>query len=345
MKNFPKLLMVIGLSLFTSCLSDIDNVDVNIELQEEAKILHYLEANGDFANSEFAPAIIEPSVLYNNLQSHFILDIRDFNVYLNGHIEYSLNIATESLYEITDSLNSFHTGKKIVIVCNDGQASAYFTCLLRMANFENVFCLKYGMAYWNNDFSSQWLSVLGEDIDGQKYDNIIYPKYPLTSLPDYNFPISLKSIEQKVLYRIKEVIKNGFKSNINYTQNFDSATKSTHLKICYGVEKLYNYPPRDLGFRGHAAGTLWYSIYPNSDFNSSECLQTLPTDQKILIYSGDGQLSACMVAYLTVLGYDVKTLLYGANQLFYSRLRLDPLLEDVAFKSEDIMNYPYVIGN
>ena len=68
-------------------------------------------------------------------------------------------------------------------------------------------------------------------------------------------------------------------------------------------------------------------------------------EQKILIYSGDGQSSACMAAYLTVLGYDVKTLLYGGNQLFYSRMRLDPLLQDEAFKSEEIMNYPYVVGN
>ncbi len=345
MKHCFKLFAIILISFFPGCLSDIENPTINFELQEEAKILHYLESNGDFANSEFAPAIINPQVLFYNLQSYFILDIRDSNEYLFGHIENALNVTSENLYEITDSLYSLQTGKKIVVVCGDGQASAYFTCLLRLANFENVFCLKYGMAYWNIDFSLQWLSVLGEDLDSHKYDNVNYLKLPISNLPKYNFPASIKSTEEKVLYRIKEVIKNGFKQNINYTPNFDAGTKSTHLKICYGVEKLYNYPPRDLGFYGHTAGTLWYSIYPNSDFKSSEDLQTLPAEQKILIYSGDGQSSACMAAYLTVLGYDVKTLLYGGNQLFYSRMRLDPLLQDEAFKSEEIMNYPYVVGN
>jgi hypothetical protein len=74
-------------------------------------------------------------------------------------------------------------------------------------------------------------------------------------------------------------------------------------------------------------------------------LQTLPNDRPILIYSGDGQLSACMTAYLTVLGYDAKTLLFGANQLFYFRLSTDPNLTQYAFSNADIMNYPYLTGN
>ena len=62
------------------------------------------------------------------------------------------------------------------------------------------------------------------------------------------------------------------------------------------------------------------------------------------MYDYSGQLSACMTAYLRVLGYDVKILLYGANQLFYSRLISDPELLGYAFTTDKIQNYPYVTG-
>jgi hypothetical protein len=52
-----------------------------------------------------------------------------------------------------------------------------------------------------------------------------------------------------------------------------------------------------------------------------------------------------MAAYLRVIGYKAKTLMFGANQLFYPRLRLDPQLIEDAFLVENIMNYPYVTGN
>jgi hypothetical protein len=63
-----------------------------------------------------------------------------------------------------------------------------------------------------------------------------------------------------------------------------------------------------------------------------------------MLYDYDGQLGACMTAYLRVLGYDVKFLLFGANQLFYSRMITDVELMDFAFTSQGINNFPFVTG-
>ena len=103
-------------------------------------------------------------------------------------------------------------------------------------------------------------------------------------------------------------------------------------------------PPLQEG-KGHPVGTIWYWDNPVFEFRSIKSLQTLPSNSPIIIYSADGQLSACMAGYLTVLGYNVKTLLFGANQLFYTRMRSDPELNGDAFKFEEINNYPYVTGN
>jgi len=100
-----------------------------------------------------------------------------------------------------------------------------------------------------------------------------------------------------------------------------------------------------IGGKGHPENTVWFKDATLYEFRSVYSLQTLPNDQPILIYSGDGQLSSCMAAYLTLLGYNVKTLLFGANQLLYYRLAATPELTEYVFSAQDIMNYPYVTGN
>ena len=83
---------------------------------------------------------------------------------------------------------------------------------------------------------------------------------------------------------------------------------------------------------------------PIYDLRSTNFLQTLTADKTIFIYGADGHLSACIAAYLKVLGYKTSTLLYGSNQLFYSRMIEDPELKGFAFTQDKIMNYPYVTG-
>ncbi len=61
-------------------------------------------------------------------------------------------------------------------------------------------------------------------------------------------------------------------------------------------------------------------IIPLYELRSVKYLQTLPTTQQILLYDYDGQLGACMTAYLRVLGYDVKVLLFGAKPIILQRI-------------------------
>lgn len=327
------------------CLDDKSIPLAGFQIDDSAKILEFLESQGDFPNTDEAPGLVTPQDIFNTPNNYCLLDIRDHGEFIKGHIKNSCNVIQERLFEIVDSVYTLDQYKRIAIISKNGQASAYFTCLLRLAGFENVFSLKYGMAYWNIDFSEEWLDNCKNEDDLSSYENKVNPKLALTSLPKLDIPISLKTPKEKTLYRIKQVIKKGFWENINYITQLNSNIKLTHIKICYGPEKFYIYPPRDLGAMGHPVGTIWYVNHPNFEFRSIESLQSLPTDSKIIIYTGDGQLGACITAYLTLLGYDIKNLLFGANQLFYTRMRLDPILYGDAFKPEEIANYPYVIGN
>jgi len=343
MKQLFKILLILFFIIFNGCLEDKIIPTVNFELNKTAKILDYFESQGDFANTDQAPGNISVTQLFSNQAEYTILDIRPVDEFINGHIQNAIHVSTDRLFEVVDSLYSLDHAKKISIVSKNGQSSAYFVCLLRLAGFNNTYSVKYGMAYWNIDFSDNWLQALKDEAEVQS-TNENYPKLPLSHLPDLGLPSSLNSNKELAVYRIKQVIKNGFKAGINYEANFEVLINPTNFKICYGQERLYIMPPLQEG-KGHTVGTIWYRDIPAFEFRSIKSLQTLPTNSPIIIYSSDGQLSACMTAYLTVLGYNVKTLLFGANQLFYTRMLSDPILNVDTFKPEEINSYPYATGN
>jgi len=343
MKQLFKIFLILFLIITSGCLEDKIIPIVNFELDKTAKILDYFESQGDFVNTDQAPGLISVTQLFTYQSEYTILDIRTGDEFINGHIQNSVNVSTNRLFEVVDSLYSLDQTKKISIVSKNGQSSAYFVCLLRLAGFNNTFSVKYGMAYWNINFAEDWLQSLKDEED-ISVTNENYPKLPLSHLPDLGLPSSLKSNRELAVYRIKQVIKSGFKAGINYEANYYAIINPLNFKICYGQERLYIMPPLQEG-KGHSIGTIWYRDIPAFEFRSIKSLQALSLNSPIIIYSSDGQLSACMAAYLTVLGYNVKTLLFGANQLFYTRMLSDPILNVDTFKPEEINSYPYVTGN
>jgi rhodanese-related sulfurtransferase len=343
MRPLFKILLTLFLIIMTGCLENKNIPTVNFELDKTAKILDYFESLGDFVNTDQAPGLISVIQLFSNQLEYKILDIRPVDEFINGHIQNSVHVSTDRLYEVVDSLYSLDQTKKISIISKNGQSSAYFVCLLRLAGFNNTFSVRYGMAYWNIDFAEDWLQSLKDEND-IIYTNENYPKLPFTDLPNLNLPSSSITNREFAIYRIQQVIKSGFKPGINYEATYDAITNPINLKICYGKERLYIMPPLQEG-KGHPVESIWYRDDPAFEFRSIKNLQTLPSNTPIVIYSADGQLSACLAAYLTVLGYNTKTLLFGANQLFYTRMISDPQLNPDTFKPEEINNYPYVTGN
>jgi len=50
-------------------------------------------------------------------------------------------------------------------------------------------------------------------------------------------------------------------------------------------------------------------------------LTTLPTDKTVVVYCWTGQTSAFLTAYLRILGYNAKSLVFGANGMIYNDLQ------------------------
>ena len=67
-------------------------------------------------------------------------------------------------------------------------------------------------------------------------------------------------------------------------------------------------------------------------------LTTLPTDKSIAVYCYTGQTSAFLTAYLRLLGYDAKSVLYGTNAMIYDQM----VAKNMTVWSEaQIMGYDY----
>jgi len=329
--------------LINSCLEEVIPPPFTGELNITAEMLVYFEEQGDFANSNLAPALVTAQEVFDNLDNYLITDIREHNEYLLGHIENSVNIATDSLYDYI--ANNHDSGySKIVLASTSGQASAYFTSLLRLAGFTNVYSLKYGMASWNFDFADEWITAVGDDPNVFTFTNDIYPKNALTDLPAPQIENPNASIEEIIQSRIKKIINDGFNFTHSYCTGLFAAGDA--YLICYGPAKLYGASMNGtLGGLGHPEGTVQYFDSPFFEFRSTEYLQTLPNNSEVVIYSYNGQQSACMTAYLKILGYKAKTYLFGGNALFYSRMITTIGLTEYAFTSSDIMNFDYVVGN
>ena len=345
MNIFKKIIIVLSVAiaaiLLDGCLEEVIPPPVTGELNLTAEIMGYIEQQGDFANSGLAPALVTAQEVFDNLNNYLILDLRTHDEFLTGHIVNSINVTNDSLYEyITDYYNSGYT--KIVLVSKNGQSSAYFASLLRLAGFDKIYTLKYGMASWHIDFADEWLSAVGNSSEYIFFTNDESPKNDITDLPIISVENPNASIGEIVESRIKKLIREGFTRGNTYRENLDNIT-GTYL-VCYGENRLYYQPITEGGF-GHPPGAIWYKDSPYFDFRSINSLQTLPSNSDIIIYSYNGQLSACMTAYLKILGYKVKTYLFGANSLIYSRMITNVGFVGYVFTLNDIMNFDYVVGN
>ena len=324
--------------IFSSCVEDKITPPLTGELNPTAEMLVYFESNGDFVNSNSAPALIDAQEVYSNLANYLIIDLRSSTDFNAGHIESAVNILNDSLYNFIKSIDA-NLYSKIILISKNGQSSAYFSCLLRLAGFNNVYSMKYGMASWNQFFADEWLGALSDAVNIESYTNDDFPRNDLTDLPSVTFENPGASLPDRVNARIKKIIKEGF----YYSDNLPS--ESTYYIVCYGKMRLY-YARKFiiLEGRGHPPGARLYLDTPDFELKSGKYLQSLPNDQPICIYDYDGQQSACMTAYLRVLGYDATSLLFGANQLFYSRMIDEPDLQEYAFSSLKINNFSYVTG-
>lgn len=336
MKRINLIYLTLSLIFLSGCLKD-NPVEMMKDMQDSAELLVYFETNGDFINSNKMPTFVKSSELYENINDYLILDIRSREKFIDGHIQGAINLEMKDLFDVVNQMKD-SSYKKIVIVSSTGQSAAYATSLLRLSGFNNVYSLQWGIASWNQKFASEWFRQVKNSFLVGRYDFQNYPKPSFNELP--NVELGEGTTPELVKFRVKKLLEDGFdKIRIDIDQIMKTYNQQSnsldYYVICYATTRLYNI--RD---NGHPPTTVRYQPY--EDLRSTTYLQTLPIDKPIAVYEDTGEISAYVVAYLKMLGYDAYSINLGANGMFGEDQSNSSRI--IRLKSSDIINYPFVTG-
>lgn len=233
----------------------------------------------------------------------FILDLRGATDYAAGHIEGAVNATLTSMLPILEAQNT--EDLEVAVVCYTGQTASFATMALRMAGW-NAYAMKFGMAAWNQDFAGSWDSSVNSNYSADMI-NDASPALPTNAFPTLS--TGLTTPEAILAAQLAAVLVEGFGANaVTADAVFDVPEDYT----------VFNYwSQADYEDLGHIPGS--YQLTPGSVTTDSNLSALDPTSTNV-IYCWTGQTSALTTMYLSVLGYDVKSLKFGANGMMYDAI-------------------------
>lgn len=318
---FSIVLLIITIILFSSFIKT-SNSTTNPPDEFET-LLNYLETNNNFINGELP--IISAEEVKKDLKNPklHLIDIRNDSWFEYGHIKNAANIKSENLLHYFETKIKPSNFDKIVLICYSGQSAAYYTSLLRLAGYPNVFSMKWGMSSWREDFA-----------DNAWNKNI---KNDFASKLETNESIKQETGTRPVLNTGKTEAKDILKARL--VELFAKPYKDFIVKSIDIFENPNNYYIINYWdqnkCQGHIPGALHFT--PEASLNKD--LVTLPTNQKIVVYEATGQKAAYIVAFLNVLGYHTGNLAYGENSF------MNEILKEKggeAFTKKEINMFPVI---
>jgi rhodanese-related sulfurtransferase len=315
--------------LVTSCSKDEEKVN------ESQVLAEYLESTDsplgkDYVNTDM-PTIMPASEVktLNETGQVYIIDIRseaDFNA---GHIANAHNVAIANLVTHIEGVD-LTPYTKVAVVCYTGQTSGWATSLLRLLGYEKAFSLKWGMCSWNEIFAGKWnTAVASGNAYASQFTATATAKGAAGEMPELS---TGKTTGQEILEaRVDALLAEGFTPATVTNQTVFGALSSYYI---------VNYWPADqYADPGHIPGAIQYT--PKETMKLATDLKTLPTDKPVVVYCYTGQTSAFLAAYLRLLGYDAKSLLYGGNGMIYDIMATKGM---TVWSETQIMGYDYDDG-
>ncbi len=296
------------------------------EINEAQVLVEYLEsaAGGNYANTDM-PAIKSAEYVktLNTTGANYIIDVRQAADYNAGHIENAVNVPATDVLDHLEGTTDDDSKDEIHIVCYSGQSAAWVTCLLRLAGYDNAFSMKFGMSSWHADFAGSWQNNVSNQYSTQ-FTSDVTEKGAEGDLPVLT--TGFETGEEILAARIDAVFAEGF-----------TPARATNAEVFGSLDNYYivNYwPEAEYLVPGHIPGAMQYT--PKASIALDTDLKTLPAGQAVVVYCYTGQTSANMAAYLRVIGYDAKSLLFGANGMIYDDTPKSQWTEGA------IMGYDYV---
>lgn len=305
------LLLIIPIMFVNTGCSDDDGGTDPVAVNETEVLVEYLEANGNPVNTfgQYIPTTTVKTNLDLN-SDQYIIDVRSATDFADGHIEGSHRVdATEVLTYYED--NNLSDNEVVVIVCYSGQTAAWATGLLHTIGYTNVKSMSFGLSSWSSTTSGSWVNSIS-NARASELTTAVTAKAAKGELPELS---TGKTEGSEILRaRVEAVFAEGFDGvKMTNASAFDSP--ANYYIVNYWSVDHYNlmHIPSAIQYTP-ASGGSGSSLLLDAD------LKTLPTNKPVAVYCYTGQTSAHVAAYLRVLGYDAKTILFGVNAMAHDTM-------------------------
>jgi rhodanese-related sulfurtransferase len=256
----------------------------------------------DGASGAFAKIVADPDYYY-------VIDMRSPTDYDYAHIDGAVNYETPA--DVVAAIDMLPTDRIILVMCYSGQEASYTTSLINLlgtATGHVAQNLKFGasgilpleMVKADGTFNYATANDYLQDM----VTTASPPKHAAGNYPALDDDVSNATAALKARAAAAAAAW-GATAAMSHTAAADATMDDLYL---------INY------FSGtaYATGHLPTAInYNPGNLITSKDLNTLPTDMPIGIYCYTGQTSAQVAAYLQMMGYDAKSVLYGIQKLAF----------------------------
>ncbi|MCB0497555.1 MAG: hypothetical protein KDC79_15535 [Cyclobacteriaceae bacterium] len=304
MKTFKRTLIWIAILPLVFVISCKDNDPAPAD-DNYSKMTEYMVANDlDLDNILDAWIVGAPASeadVATFAGAYHIMDIRSADAFNTGHIDGAVNSSLATI--VADAAG---VTKPILVVCYTGQTAAHATVALRLSGHADAKVLKNGMSGWRADLATPWESGVGNVAVG----NANWVKTATAELTDHSSPeFTTTSTDpaEMLVERVAYMTNKGFQG---ITATDVLADPSAYFINNYWAQA-------DVDLYGHIATAARINplTLANDEFRYYDPAQTVVT------YCWTGQTSSMVTAYLTVLGYEAKSLKFGVNSMIYDELQ------------------------
>jgi len=309
MEKFVKYFMFVLLAsavIFAGCSKDDDDGTPTTPTTTTYDLLADYMVNHDMDVDKVISEWIAKAedVATKGTDAYHIIDLRSPETFDAGHIDGAVNSTLGGILEAADGAT-----KPIIVVCYTGQSAGHAVIALRLSGYADAKVLKFGMSGWNSSTSEKWVNAVADGDYAVGNANWIVAPGAITPNAEFALPVLQSTSTDGAIIlaeRVAAMLEGGFMA-VAKTAVLESPA-NYFINNYWDLEDVQNH--------GNIIGA--YRIKPFTLAAGSD--KNLDASSTVVTYCWTGQTSSMMTAYLTVLGYDAKSLAYGANGMIYSDL-------------------------
>lgn len=256
---------------------------------------------------------------------YHVFDFRSATDFAAGHIPGAINVVLKDV--LTTAAN--YTDKPILCVCYTGQTAGQACMALRLSGYKNAVVLKWGMAGWNPQFKTPWISNSGFEVADNGNKAVGHANWVTTTTASpspFADPsiLSTKTTGAEIMAeRVQAILDGGF-----------APADGTAVLAAPADYAIYNYwSEADYTGMGHFAGAFDVPTIALAN------VTVFDPARECLVYCYTGQTSSMVTFWMNVLGYNTKSIGFGANRMIYPVLKAN---KKSAYPGPK--NWPFVTG-